>query len=61
MRKDRRSPWILPWNQRHKVSKKYRETEKQIKQCQQDNDWRCVKRLKYILRNVWWGIKRYKK
>lgn len=60
MRQDRRSPWILPFSQRHKVSRKYKDTEKQIKQCKLNKDWECVKRLKYLLRQAWWGIKRYK-
>lgn len=59
-RQDRRCPWILPWSKRHKVSKKYKSLEEQIKKCKQSGDWKCVKRLKYLLRNVWWGIKRYK-
>ena len=52
--------WILPWSKRQLVSKKYRDTENKIKECKLNGDWACVKRLKYILRNVWWGIKRYR-
>ncbi len=59
-RKERKSPWILPYRLRKSVSKKFRDTEKKIKQCKAIGNWDCVKRLKYILRNAWWGIKRYK-
>lgn len=59
-RKDNRVPWILPYRIRKSVSRKFRDTERRIKQCREAGDWNCVKRLKYILRNVWWGIKRYK-
>ena len=59
-RQDRRPSWILPLSKRYKVSKKYKDTVKQIKECQLINNWRCVRRLKYLLRHAWWGIKRYK-
>lgn len=59
-RQDRSVPWILPWSKRRSVSKKFKDTEKEIKQCRLDGDWKRVKRLRYLLRNVWWGIKRYK-
>lgn len=60
MRKDNRIPWILPYQKRKKVSRKYRDTEKRIKEAKSESRWSDVIRLKYILRNIWWGIKRYK-
>jgi len=60
-RKDTRMPWILPYVDRTKVSKKYKDTVKQINNCRLTGDWECVKMLKRLLRRVWWGTKRYKK
>ena len=60
MRKDKRPGWILPFTMRSKVSNKYKETEKQMKRCKTLGDRNCVKRLKYLLRHAWWGIKRYR-
>jgi hypothetical protein len=40
--------------------KKFKDTEIEIQKAKQSQDWTKVKRLKYILRKVWWGIKRYK-
>tara|TARA_B100001093_G_C26858931_1_gene1028885 strand:+ start:9192 stop:9377 length:186 start_codon:yes stop_codon:yes gene_type:complete len=59
-RKDRKPWWILEYSKRKNVSRKYRSTEKEISQQKLLGNWKKVKRLKYLLRNVWWGIKRYK-
>lgn len=59
-RKDRREPWKLPWAIRKKVSKKFKDTEKKIKELSQAGEWHKVIKLKSFLRRCWWGIKRYK-
>ena len=61
MRQERREPWKLPYSQRSKTSKKFRDTEKKIKQPENDHEWYSAAKLKYLLRKCWWGIKRYKK
>lgn len=60
-RRDTRMPWILPYVDRAKVSRKYRDTVKQINNCRLAGEWEFVKMLKRKLRRVWWGTKRYKK
>lgn len=60
-RQDKRPSWILRYRDRPYVSKKYKDTEKQIDQCKHDGDWDCVKKLKRLLRNAWWGVRRYNK
>jgi hypothetical protein len=59
-RKDRKPPWILTYMQRKHTSRKYKDTEKQIKLCRQAGDWSCVVKLGRLLRRVWWGVRRYK-
>lgn len=59
-RQERREPWKLPYQKRKSVSKKFKDTEIEIQKAKQSQNWTKVKRLKYILRKVWWGIKRYK-
>lgn len=59
-RKDRRTPWILPYTFKKHTSKKFRDTLIQIKKCRQKEDWRGVVHLKRLLMKTWWGFKRYK-
>jgi hypothetical protein len=35
-------------------------TENEIQEAKQNGDWKLVTRLKYLLRNAWWGHKRIK-
>lgn len=60
MRFDRKPSWVLSFRQRKLLSRKFKKTEEQIQECKDAGDWLCVKRLKSLLRRVWWGIKRYK-
>ena len=59
-RKDRSPWWILPYSKRKGVCGKYRKTEKEISQNKLSGDWEEVKKLRSLVRKVWWGIKRYK-
>ena len=61
MRGSKREWWKLSYKDRLHASKKYKDTEKQIQKCKQQDNWRCVKRLKYILRFAWWGVKKNKR
>jgi hypothetical protein len=40
--------------------RKIRDTEKQINELKNKNNWTEASRLCYTLRNSWWGYKRYK-
>ena len=60
MRKDRKPSWILSVNQRKYLSRKFKKVQAEIKECKSIGDWECVCRLSSLLRNAWWGIKRYK-
>tara|TARA_Y100000589_G_scaffold164946_1_gene156781 strand:+ start:214 stop:402 length:189 start_codon:yes stop_codon:yes gene_type:complete len=60
MRRDKREPWKLSYQQHKKVCGKFRATEKRIQELKDAKDWWAVAKLKSFLRRVWWGIKRYK-
>ena len=59
-RKERSEPWKLPYSRRKKTSRKYKDTEKQIKAFRLLKDWVGVMKLQRLIRLCWWGIKRYK-
>lgn len=60
-REEKRPWWILQYNKRKNVSSKYRLASKAIAENKLLGNWDEVKRLKSLLRKVWWGIKRYNK
>ena len=60
MRSDRRPPWLMPYEDRKKVSKKFKDTESKIREAKDKGDWHLAIRLKRLLMKAWWGIKRYK-
>ena len=53
-------PYIVPYKNRKNFRRKVRDTERQIQNLKQKGKWKDVARLGYILRNAWWGYKRYK-
>ena len=53
-------PYIVSHNKRKNFSRKIRDTEKEVTICKKKGLWSRVSRLMYILRNAWWGYKRYK-
>ena len=59
-RKDIKPWWILTFNQRKFLSRKFKKTQAEIQNCKDNGDWDCVMHLQSLLRRVWWGIKRYK-
>ena len=59
-RKDRKIPWILPYNKRSQVCRKLSDTMNEIKESRNKGEWDKVKSLSRLIRRVWWGIKRYK-
>ena len=54
-----RPSYIPPYSRRKDFSRKIRDTEKQINELKNKNQWTEVSRLCYLLRNSWWGYKRY--
>jgi hypothetical protein len=56
----RREPWKLPYDKRKKVSKKFKNAEKEAQQAKQEGRWYDYSKIKLKLRKIWWGIKRYK-
>ena len=60
MRSGRSVPWILKYRQRKFRSRKIIKTENKIQEAKQKGDWKLVTRLKYLLRNSWWGYKKIK-
>jgi hypothetical protein len=56
----RLAPHIVPYNKRKKFCRKVRDAEKKIQKLKDEGDWESASRLGYVLRNVWWGYKRYK-
>lgn len=59
-RTERRSPWLLSWQERPLRTRKIRKTEHEIQEAKDAGDWTLVSRLKYLLRKAWWGYKRIK-
>ena len=56
----KRPSYIPPYQSRKKICRKIRDTEKQVNISKKKGLWSRVSRLMYILRNAWWGYKRYK-
>jgi len=53
-------PYITPYENRKKFCRKIRDTEKEIQLLKNEGVWQMVSRLQWVLRNAWWGYKRYK-
>ena len=53
-------PYIVPYENRKYFSRKVRDTEKEVHQLKEEGKWKEASHLQYILRNSWWGYKRYK-
>ena len=51
--------YIVPYFKRKRFCRKVRDTEKEIQSLKANKKWKEASRLKYILRNGWWGYKRY--
>ena len=54
-----RPSYIPSWSSRKKFHRKIRDIEKQIIEAKTNGDWTKVSGLNYILRNSWWGYKKY--
>ena len=54
-----RLKYIPPYSRRKDFCRKIRETEKQIQQLKAEGDYDGAKYLGWLLRNAWWGYKRY--
>jgi len=52
-------PYIVPYKNRKNLCRKVRDTEKEIQRLKDEGEWKEASRLRYVLRNAWWGYKRY--
>jgi hypothetical protein len=59
MSKIKLAPWIVPYKNRKKFCRKVRDTEKEIQSLKDEGKWREASHLHWVLRNAWWGYKRY--
>mgnify|MGYP000583289551 CR=1 FL=1 len=57
----RRPSYIPPYSSRKNFCYRIREIEKEIHELKTQGDWESVSRLQNLLRNAWWGYKRYTK
>ena len=53
------APWIVPYLNRRRFCRKVRDTEKKVEQLKDEGDWKEATRLRWALRNAWWGYRRY--
>ncbi len=53
-------PYIVSYNKRKKFRRKVRDTERRIQELKEEGRWNDVAHWGYILRNAWWGYKKYK-
>ena len=60
MRDMKLPPYIVPYNNRKKFCRKVRDTEKEVQSFKDQGDWKTASHLQWVLRNAWWGYKRYK-
>ncbi len=54
-----RPKYVPPFSRRKDFCGKIKQTEKEIKNLKKEGKWRDVSHLGYVLRNAWWGYKRY--
>ena len=52
-RTEKREPWKLSYNQRKKVSRKFKNTEEEALQAKQEGRWYDYAKIKLKLRKVW--------
>ena len=53
-------PYLMPYNNRKKFCRKVRDAEKEVQILKDKGNWRETSHLLWVLRNAWWGYKRYK-
>lgn len=53
-------PHVVSYEKRKKFCRKVRDTEGEVQRLKDEGDWDSVSRLQWVLRNAWWGYKRYK-
>ena len=59
MREIKLPPYIVPYENRKKFCRRVRDTEKEIHFLKREGKWKEAASLAYVLRNSWWGYKRY--
>ena len=53
-------PYIVPYSNRKTFCRKIRDSEKKVQELKNENKWKEAANLQWVLRNSWWGYKRYK-
>lgn len=54
------APWVVPYLKRRRFSRKIRDTEKEVRSLKDEEDWKEAGRLQWVLRNAWWGYRKYR-
>ena len=52
-------PYTVPYSTRKTFCRKVRDAEKEMQKLKDEGKWAEVAKLGYVLRNSWWGYKRY--
>ena len=60
MSKTKLPPYTVPYKNRKNFCRKVRDTEKEVQKLRDQGDWEEASNLQWVLRNAWWGYKRYK-
>jgi len=53
-------PYIVPYSNRKRFSRKVRDVEEEKRRLEGEGKWLEAAHLGYVLRNAWWGYKKYK-
>ena len=59
MSKIKLPPYVVPYEKRKKFHRKVRGTEKEVRLLKSEGKWTEAAEKQYVLRNSWWGYKRY--
>jgi len=59
MEDGKRPSYTPPYSRRKDFCRKVRNVEKEIQEFKDEGNWREASHLQWVLRNSWWGYKRY--
>lgn len=51
---------VVTYLNRKNFCRKVRDAEKEAQKMKGNGEWKGASRLRWVLRNAWWGHKRYK-
>jgi hypothetical protein len=55
----KRPSHIPPYSRRKDFCRKVRDTEKEVRELKDEGNWKEASHLQWVLRNAWWGYRRY--